>query len=428
MRSLRSVLDCAVLSAIRPKRALSMFAAALLVSSGAASAQVNVDKLVPLQPNEQWQGWENLGGVTAGGPECVATQANRLDCFARVSGGLLIRKQWNGAQWNGPMSINGIAMDSFFGSRPECVTLAPDHIDCFARRDGDQVMFQRSIYGGIMTGWHALGGNLSSEPDCVSVGGGRLDCFARAASASANSAPAVLMHNSFDGNIWSGWVSRGGQILARTKPSCVVFRGEIHCIVVWSDGMLRQMQFQSSGLVVRNMPGGVLTEPAPGMGTSPKCMVSRGPDANSPLDDTIHCFAPGLGLLLHETWNGQGNQNWTLSDMGGTFGGGDWDCLMRSELRIDCMELVKTRTPGSNTPNGFFLRHRVHEAGQAVRIATVNLPTQGAIPTFLRCVSWAPDRIDCFSGGSNLDGSPLLHSWLVPAQPIFKKPGFIPRQ
>jgi hypothetical protein len=410
---------------------LSIFVAILLASNGLVSAQQSVDKLVPLQPKEQWQGWENLGGVTAGGPECVATQVNRLDCFARVAGGLLIRHQWNGAQWSGPVPINGIAMDSFFDSRPECVTVAPDHIDCFARRDSDQVMFQRTIHGGFMTGWHDLGVNpLSSEPDCVSVGGGRLDCFARAASASSNSAPAVLMHNSFDGNVWSGWVSRGGQILARTKPSCVVFRGEIHCIVVWSDGMLRHMQFQSpsSGPVVRNMPGGVLTEPAPGMGVSPKCMVTRGPDFNSPIDDAIHCFAPGLGLLLHETWNGQGNQTWTLSDVGGTFGGGDWDCLMRSELRIDCVELVKTRTSGSNTPNGFFMRHRTLETGQGVRISDVNLPTQGAIPTLMRCVSWAPDRIDCFAGGSNFDGSPLLHSWLVPTQPIFKKPGFIPRQ
>jgi hypothetical protein len=74
------------------------------------------------------------------------------------------------------------------------------------------------------------------------------------------------------------------------------------------------------------------------------------------------------------------------------------------------------------------MRHRTLETGQGVRISDVNLPTQGAIPTLMRCVSWAPDRIDCFAGGSNFDGSPLLHSWLVPTQPIFKKPGFIPRQ
>ena len=104
------VIDCARPLIVKPLRVAVMFAIILLALNGAASAQQTLDKLIPPVPTEQWQGWENLGGVTAGGPECVATQVNRLDCFARVAGGLLIRQQWNGAQWSGPMPINGIAM------------------------------------------------------------------------------------------------------------------------------------------------------------------------------------------------------------------------------------------------------------------------------------------------------------------------------
>lgn len=357
---------------------------------------------------EQWNGWENLNGSTNSPAECVATQTNRIDCFARTYGAGVTRTQWDGQRWTGPTELGGIAMDSFYDSAAECPTWAPDHIDCLVRRDSDKVAFRRTIHGSFMTGWEWLGGSLSSDPDCVTRAAERLDCFARGDAGD-------LMRNSFDGNLWTGWSSQGGQIRDRTKPACVVFRGDILCAVVTPAATLREFRFTANGLVQRDMQGGELASPIPGISESPKCYVSRDPDLNSNADDQVHCFAPRFGLLARWILSGT-NANWALSDIGGAIGG-DWDCVVRSSGRIDCVELIRSAGTGQppTPPTSFSLRHRVLETGQSVRMSTVALTPPAGVPTFIRCVSWAADRIDCFASGSVQQASPLLHAWLGPA-------------
>jgi hypothetical protein len=380
---------------------------------GGAFAQVNAERLVPIH-TERWFGWESLGGATVSGVECVATQANRLDCFASGNGGAISRTSWDGQRW----TTSPLAGRALFhlDSRPECVSAAADHIDCFVRSGDDPTpLFQRVIHGSFMTGWIPLGGGLTSDPDCVARSADRLECFA----AGPNRA---LVHSVFDGDMWSSWAPRGATLMQISKPSCVLFRGEANCIIA-SDpqNSLRHFRFSPAGVVSLDMQGGILQ--LPGVSSlGPKCYVSTDPDPNSHLDDQIHCFAPRVGtsqsMLARWTWNGQGN--WSLSDLGENFGFGDWDCVVRSSQRIDCVELALQGSASS--PTGYRLRHRQFRLGQGVSVTDVNLPPAGSgVPRFIRCVSWAADRLDCFASGG---GAPLLHAWfaLEPALPVLQSP------
>ncbi len=398
--------------AARSRLLLAGFLAVGLLAS-TASAQINGTILRPLTV-EQWHGWEGLGGVTGGGPECLATQVNRIDCFVRISGALIVRKQWDGTTWNGPTLISGVAMDSFFDSRPECVTWGADHIDCFVRRDSDKQLFRRTIHGAYMSGWEALGGNLTSDPECVTTAPERITCLARNTSG-------ALASISFDGNVWSGWTANGGQILEGTRPSCVVFRAQINCAVVGTDNVLRHFRFTSTGVEQRNMQGGAVVQPGPGVNSSPKCYVALGGAPDSWTDDSIVCFAARQTNFGRWIWNDQGsNPSWALSDMGGTVNG-DWDCVVRSADRTDCVDLVLQNSGFNGPANQATLRHRVLETGQGVRIANVPLQGAGGIPTFVRCMSWASDRLDCFASGTPFLPSPLLHAFLVVEQPVLNR-------
>jgi hypothetical protein len=381
-----------------------------------AAAQVNLGDLGDLRPwgVETWNGWESLGGVTSGASDCVATAANRLDCFTRIPGGNFVRNQWNGQSWSGPILLAGVEPESFFDSRAECVTWGADHIDCFLRRESDKQVFRRSIHGTFVTGWEALGGALSTDPDCVTTQAERLSCFGRGMDG-------VLWRNDFDGNIWSGWSQvAGAQMLQMTRPSCVVFRNEIHCLIVSPQSTLRQVHFSALGVQGRDMQGGQVVDAAPGIPPSPKCYVTLGPDLNGNFDDRIHCFAPRPGFLGRWGFGGPGsNQNWSLSDFGGNFGGGDWDCVVRSEDSINCIELIQNRGSGLGaTIQSVTVRHRYWVANQGINIENLSLPFAGnATPAFVRCVSWASDRIDCFATGSPFGATALLHAWLAPSQP-----------
>lgn len=394
---------------------------AILLSAGVAHAQIY--ELEPLEPRAQetWHGWESLGGATTSGADCVTTQVDRIDCFNAMYGGVITRTNWDGQRWNGPVSLNppvgGVSL-YYLEARPVCLTWAPDHISCFARAGSnpDPALYQRTLTM-RRSRWDPLGGGLTSDPSCVSSQPQRYDCLARGLNGQ-------LWQNSFNGTGWSGWNPRGGQLLDRANPSCVLFRGEINCIYVnQTTNSLRHIRWPSAGGIDdRDMQGGMLQ--TPGVQFGPKCYLSRDPDLNSNHDDLIHCFAPRIttinprGILGRWIWNGQGN--WTLSDLGENFGlNNDWDCIVRSSQRIDCVELIVR--PGVGTsPTTVGLRHRVFRLGQSVSINEVNLPGATGAPTFIRCVSWGGDvRWDCFATGN---GSPMLHAWLDLTQPEVLRP------
>ncbi len=392
---------------------ICLMALALAAAPASAQGPETIERLRPLTV-ERWSGWEGLGGNTGSCMGCVATQANRIDCFGSATGGAVTRTRWDGQRWIGPTPMGGLQL-YYLEARPECVSYAADHIDCFVRSGSDPALFLRTMHGSFMTGWQALAGHLTSDASCVSLRAERLDCLARGLDG-------ALWHNSFNGDIWSGWISRGAQVQQRTNPSCVVFRNEINCIIVTPANVLRHLRFTGAGIDARDMQGGALQ--GPGVNLGPKCYVSLDPDLNSPVDDRIHCFAPRIGssqtYLARWGWNGQGN--WSLSDLGENFSvGSDWDCVVRSSQRIDCVELlVRPPAPGAVSSARSTLRHRMFQLGQPVSITEVALP-QGSTgaPSFVSCVSWSADRLDCFAGGA---GAPLHHAWLTPEPPAIYAP------
>jgi hypothetical protein len=383
-----------------------MFLGALGCSTGAAHAQT-IDRLQLVV--ERWGGWENLGGLGVSRPDCLSVQVNRIDCFTANSGGALARKGWNGQAWAGPTVFGGLPMAP--GAGPDCVAWAVDHIDCFARRGSDNAPFRRTFHGAFVSGWEALGGALSSDPECVATRAERLECFGRGMDG-------VLYRNSFNGDIWSTWSPTPGQVYNNAKPACVAFQGEAHCMfatfVTVSPGVtairLKHFHFPAGGGVIqRDMQGGDIADIGPDFAPGPRCFVAS----------QIHCFAVRFSATEGNVmgwWTFNGSGNWAISNLGPEVRGA-WDCVVRSEDRIDCMELRPAPPSPNGVSPGMVMLHRVFERGAGLRIAEANLAPLMSAKT-IRCVAWSGDRIDCFTGGHGADAAPLHHSWLTLEHPI----------
>jgi hypothetical protein len=100
----------------------------------------------------------------------------------------------------------------------------------------------------------------------------------------------------------------------------------------------------------------------------------------------------------------------------------DWDCVVLQSNRIDCMELVvqgMRRSFGGERPTAVLLRHGVltpsSSSGSWGDVSLSSAPT--SFPTFLDCVSWGADRIDCFATGSPLAATALWHAWFAAPPP-----------
>ncbi len=60
------------------------------------------------EPEDDWIGWENLGGVLTSGPAVASWQPNRLDVFARGTDNSLYHKWWDGNNWSDWESLGGV--------------------------------------------------------------------------------------------------------------------------------------------------------------------------------------------------------------------------------------------------------------------------------------------------------------------------------
>ena len=405
--------------------ALLLATIACLGVSPPAAAQLDVGRLEINGP--VWSGWEDLQQGTCtqaeqsagacfisnSAPDCVSTGDNRIDCFTRVGGAVVARRQWDGQTWQPWRPLPGMAAHHFYNAAPECVAWGQGRIDCFARRDGDEVPHQFTVAGGAgAPSWEDRGGVLHSDPECVSPQAGRLDCFGRGTDG-------MLYQNTFEGQ-WSGWVLRGGPIMELSKPSCVTMGARIFCVFTTPALQLREFSVFLSGSNpgFRDITSGSFSAQdvgADGSQPSPKCVVSG----------EIHCFVPATngGAFLLAWLSSNGTSAWTLRDAGSTFVGAahryDWDCVVLQSDRIDCMELViqaTRRGHGGWRPSGVLLRRGVltpSTSGASWGSAALSTaPT--SYPAFLDCVSWGADRIDCFATGN---GTTLWHAWYAPPPP-----------
>lgn len=405
---------------------------ALFWTFGVCAAAPQSDKLARIGPSGgfDWLGWTSQGGVAVSGPDCVSAGANRIDCFARGQDGQLRRRWWDGEAWHAWSAAPGVANEAFYHSRPECVSGANDHIDCFVRRHGDGVMFRRTWDGSYVHSWENLGGSLTSDPECVSSGEPRIDCFARGRDG-------AMWQNAFDGNVWSGWISRGGEIDDQSKPACASRApGKIDCLVVAaSNKTLRHFAADAPGdgwKVVSNRTIGLPS--AENIQASPKCRTA--PDAAR-----IDCFVPFVrksprqGSLARLSFDG----DWSASDLASDFGRADapadtvlahydFDCVMRSGGRGDCLELVawraKTGTPAGVDRTVRFRHLATSHGGPPApwRNVPLIMPVEAGNVTFLSCLSVDGERIDCFTGGSWLGNATLNQASYVYQERITFRP------
>ncbi len=377
-----------------------------------------------------WTGWVSQGGVLVSGPDCVAAGAKRIDCFARGQDGQMRRRWWDGSAWQPWSSAPGVSNAAFYHARPECVSWSPDHIDCFVRRHGDGVMFRRTWDGAYLHSWENLGGSLTSDPECVSKAPQRIDCFARGEDG-------AMWQNSFDGNIWNGWISRGGEISDQSKPACAFRAGDkIDCVVVWaSDKKLRHFAVYSPGDGWNVVSGSAIVLPSSeNVDASPKCY-------GAPDDARIDCFAPfansstGYRSLGHYSYDG----SWSVSDLSSDFGRAaagsgqdlahyDFDCVVGANERFDCMELVVWRqyvgtlNGGARTARFRHFAHAVGGAPAQWRNVALTMPVEAGNVTFLKCLSIDGERLDCFTGGNWLGNSTLNQASFVYQERITFQP------
>ena len=113
--------------------ALLLATIACLGVSPPAAAQLDVGRLEINGP--VWSGWEDLQQGTCtqaeqsagacfisnSAPDCVSTGDNRIDCFTRVGGAVVARRQSDGQTWQPWRPLPGMAAHHFYNAAPECV-------------------------------------------------------------------------------------------------------------------------------------------------------------------------------------------------------------------------------------------------------------------------------------------------------------------
>ena len=365
---------------------------------------------------QKWEGWENLQGTTFGA-DCVSIAANSIDCFAIGSGGITMRRHWNGTDWLPWTSAPGLPVEATYYSKPECISSSATRVDCFVRAQADNALYHRFWENDVVSGWEFLGGTLTSDPECVSANTGQIDCFMRGTTG-------ALFRRHFDGNVWAPWENWGGQMAPDTKPGCASpGNGRIECVVTWIDEYPRHHGF-GTALTAWSTPMGGAVRAVDDILKSPKCYAS-------PAANRVDCVAPVLGnaqySLTRYIFDGQ---NMSSMGLGSDYNSGvharilksyDWDCVERSNDRFDCMELVSWSPDVTLAANPPFL----HQLSLGIDVPFVWVtpaltPIMYAQPISVDCVSSDGERIDCFSSGWPGGGAqwPLGHAayvWQTPS-------------
>lgn len=233
-----------------------------------------------------------------------------------------------------------------------------------------------------------LGGSLWTNPSCVVAYAGIVDCF-------AVGADLHLKQKRWSQSLVFGWNDQlGGPVLAPLAPSCVARPfNRIDCFAVgerqlwrlsWDGNAWRRWESLGAppaGIATSN--GGSLRAP------DPECL-SAGPDH-------VECFIQGGdGAMWHRWWDGWSWGGW--ESLGGVIRARP-SCVSRAPGTVDCFVI------GSD----WALYHAWFDGVQWQGWAGLGSPPSATASRNLlvanpSCVSWAPDRLDCFAvaGDGNL--------------------------
>lgn len=201
----------------------------------------------------------------------------------------------------------------------------------------------------------------------------------------------------FDGSRWGAWTAVGGRPAAGNTPSCVARSlGRVDCVIVDSANLL----VHGSNLAGTWRP--IIGEPVLDF-TSLHC--ARGGN------DTVACYAPWMPTVVSALRVLLDGNSWVDRDLGADFGnpGGpvDLSCVdsTSDKSTFECFALL---------PSQGLREFVTSPALPGGRWSNVSLPTPSANGQISRlsCVSWGPNRIDCFA--TNTLGGPMLHAWRTP--------------
>jgi hypothetical protein len=94
----------------------------------------------------------------------------------------------------------------------------------------------------------------------------------------------------------------------------------------------------------------------------------------------------------------------------------DFDCVAQQGERVDCVDLIghKSSTLPGAAITSVSVRHIKLDFLPSAAWTNVALtaPSGAGFPAFVRCASWALQRLDCFASGAGLSATHMLHASL----------------
>jgi hypothetical protein len=165
--------------------------------------------------------------------------------------------------------------------------------------------------------------------------------------------------------------------------------GPINCFVAGSKYAL----FQMTGIVNDTTSSWSWTNLGGTLTSAPECVLATAPSTND-------CFAAGAGSTIWHRTASSTPSAW--ANLGGK---DDFynppSCVVRSSTAIDCFIRSNQASPdvlAQTTWNG--------------KSATAWVNLGGVVTGMPNCVSWGPNRVDCFAAGAiTASFSPLQHIW-----------------
>jgi hypothetical protein len=246
--------------------------------------------------------------------------------------------------------------------------------------------------------WENLGGQLLEAPTCVSWGENRIDCLAR------HPVDTQVRHIAWDGTKWGIWESRGAGAAFPDAPYCLSWgANRIDCFArdYQQPGPMWHTFWDGTQWVGQTQTNGWDEFPDAQIIDTPKC-VSWG-------ENRLDCFArggPGPDQAMQHWWNStQPNGSWESLGAPPTSGGilDAPKCVSWGPNRIDCFVRGGDKA----------MWHIAWDGTQWGRWESLGSPPSGGIPNAgildaPKCVSWGPNRLDCFVRGAD---NAMWHKW-----------------
>jgi hypothetical protein len=185
------------------------------------------------------------------------------------------------------------------GASPAISSWGPGRLDVFVR-GGDSAIWHNSYNGFVWSGWQSLGGDVLGNPTAVSYAPDQIDLFGVGTDGN-------IYHKFWDGRVWSGWFSDIGApppgVASGASPTVSSSgSGQLEVFIRGTDNAIWCDFNDGYGwLGWESLGGDVLGNPA---------AVSPTPTATSPTG-TIDLFGVGTDQNLYEdTWNGSSWSGW----------------------------------------------------------------------------------------------------------------------